>query len=273
MLNPTLIVVHPGAAHRDDFLTTCLLLAEFGVDVPVVRRNPTAEELLNPSVIIADIGGDHNPDLGNFDHHQFPREAEACCSFSLLNQHFGWGLELMSWYEWSVTLDAKGPVNAAKAVGVEGDTMALISPVESVLVFMFSEMETVDGILKDMMAIIGRKIIDRCANLKAEVEILRESASVMQVGELHVLIADGQIFDPASLAVFKEELDVEPAVSFVVDRRGGYSLYRYDDNPQVDFAQIREHELITFAHTSGFCAKTPGCTREELAELVALSTV
>ena len=81
------IVVHPGHAHRDDFLFTCFVLAmckEQGV-VPVVhRRDPTEAELKNPYVVVGDVGERHEPELSNFDHHQFSRDHAPTCALTLL---------------------------------------------------------------------------------------------------------------------------------------------------------------------------------------------
>ena len=82
-----LIVTHPGGAHKDDFLACCLLAHLHGV--PIERREPTASDLADPLICVVDVGGDHNPDLNNFDHHQFPRDADPLCAFSLVLHHLG----------------------------------------------------------------------------------------------------------------------------------------------------------------------------------------
>ena len=66
------IVTHPGGAHKDDLLAVCVLAALHGC--PIVRREPTPEELDDPQVAVVDIGGIHDPARSNFDHHHFPRE-------------------------------------------------------------------------------------------------------------------------------------------------------------------------------------------------------
>ena len=52
-----MILTHPGGAHKDDLLAVCILAAQHGA--PIVRREPTSEELNDPEVAIVDIGGDH----------------------------------------------------------------------------------------------------------------------------------------------------------------------------------------------------------------------
>ncbi len=60
------ILTHPGGAHKDDVLAVCILAARHGC--PIVRREPTPQELDDPEVAIVDIGGVHDPARLNFDH-------------------------------------------------------------------------------------------------------------------------------------------------------------------------------------------------------------
>ena len=50
----SLILTHPGSSHKDEFLACCVLLADHRV--PIVRREPTAGELADPSVAVVDVG-------------------------------------------------------------------------------------------------------------------------------------------------------------------------------------------------------------------------
>jgi uncharacterized UPF0160 family protein len=63
------IIVHGGIFHADDAMAVAALRILLG-DLPVSRRNPTPEELLDPSVLVVDVGGQLDPLRGNFDHHQ-----------------------------------------------------------------------------------------------------------------------------------------------------------------------------------------------------------
>ena len=84
MTDLKLIVTHPGGAHKDDLIATCVLIATHGC--PVERRDPTPEELEDAHVAVVDVGGRHDPALHNYDHHQFPREHEPTCALSLVLQ-------------------------------------------------------------------------------------------------------------------------------------------------------------------------------------------
>ena len=55
------IITHPGGAHKDDFLACSLLVARH--EVPILRRDPSDEELADPSVAVVDVGHLHEPCL------------------------------------------------------------------------------------------------------------------------------------------------------------------------------------------------------------------
>ena len=75
------ILTHPGGAHKDEFLACSVLLALH--PVPLVRREPTPEDLANPAICVVDVGHQHEPALHNFDHHQLPKDHPPTCSLSL----------------------------------------------------------------------------------------------------------------------------------------------------------------------------------------------
>ena len=92
------IVTHPGGAHKDDLLGCCVLIAKYGC--PIVRRDPTEEELTDATVAIVDVGGSHDSALNNFDHHQFPREHPPTCSLSLVLEGFGLYEDALKFCDW-----------------------------------------------------------------------------------------------------------------------------------------------------------------------------
>lgn len=86
------IVTHPGKFHADELFAVAYL-REAGCTAPVSRRVPTPEDLANPRVLIVDVGGQYDPYLLNFDHHQngadLVREnGVPYSSFGLVVKHF-----------------------------------------------------------------------------------------------------------------------------------------------------------------------------------------
>lgn len=65
--------------HADDIACEAWLRLKLGDDFPIHRRNPSDDEMAHPEVIVFDVGGDHNYELSNFDHHQ-DGELPASCN-------------------------------------------------------------------------------------------------------------------------------------------------------------------------------------------------
>jgi uncharacterized UPF0160 family protein len=63
------IVTHPGVFHADDAMSVALTNFLTGTRLPVERRNPTSEELEDPSVLVLDVGGIFDPSRSDYDHH------------------------------------------------------------------------------------------------------------------------------------------------------------------------------------------------------------
>ena len=110
-----LIVTHPGSAHKDDLLAVCVLVAKHGA--PIVRRDPTPDELEDASVAVVDIGGVHDAARMDFDHHHFPREHAPTCALSLVLDHLGLyqdALRFCAWLETAEYFDSRGPKRTAE---------------------------------------------------------------------------------------------------------------------------------------------------------------
>ena len=135
-----LIVTHPGGAHKDDFLACSLLAHLHGV--PIQRRDPTDQDLADSSTCVVDIGGAHDPELNNFDHHQFPRDSPPLCALSLVLQSMGLYEDALSFCAWlrpAEWLDTLGPNETAKLMGIPRTALGeLNSPVDITLLNRFA---------------------------------------------------------------------------------------------------------------------------------------
>ena len=283
-----LIVTHPGGAHKDDFLACSLLVHLHGV--PIQRREPTDEDLEDPSICVVDVGGAHDPERNNFDHHQFPRDAPPLCALSLVLQNLGLYEDALSFCAWlrpAEWLDTLGPNEAAKLMGIPREALgALNSPVDMTLLNRFADHTelTSDSPVYQVMSMVGEDIINYLRNLRERLDYLKEH------GEYWTIETDG---DPIR-ALFVEETDtVKDDPSFGIyafvesegkeseiqamvypDRRGnGYGLTRYNDNQRLDFSQIESHEEVRFAHKKGFVAKVTTTDPIRLKELLKLAVV
>lgn len=64
------IITHTGRAHEDDTIAVAVALHLYP-DAWMERvYQPTPEQLADPSILVIDVGGSHDPSLGNYDHHQ-----------------------------------------------------------------------------------------------------------------------------------------------------------------------------------------------------------
>jgi hypothetical protein len=277
------IITHPGGAHKDEFLACAILLAEH--DVPVLRQDPTEEDLLNPATAVIDIGHRHQPDLHNFDHHQFARDAKPTCSLSLVLDHYGIYADALSfcpWLEVAEWFDCRGPKDTSEWLGVDRETVGkLNSPLDITILQSFakSAQHLPGEPIWELMKMIGEELLQYIRNLRTRIE---EVARVAEVWELHHSEDSFKImFVPRNQNQIEEvsgamgwhikELGLEEDVVAMVypDSRGeGYGMKRFNDCSEMDFSKIANHTSVRFAHARGFIAKVEPVEVGELKQLL-----
>lgn len=283
-----LIVTHPGGAHKDDFLACCLLAHLHGV--PIQRREPTSEDLNNPSTCVVDVGGVHDPTLNNFDHHQFPRDAPPLCALSLLLQSLNLyedALEFCAWLRPAEWLDTLGPNEAAKLMGISRNALsALNSPVDITLLKRFSghvELRP-DSPVYQVMCMVGEDIVSYLRTLRERLDYLKEHSQYWTIEAVGAPVramflpqSDAIAEDPSfGVHAFIESEGMAREIQALVypDRRGdGYGMTRYNDNPRLDFSQIESQGDVRFAHKKGFVAKVEVTDPVRLKELLRMAVV
>lgn len=280
------ILTHPGSAHKDDFLACCLLIARHGL--PVWRREPESADLDDPDVLVVDVGGEHAPERGNFDHHQFPADHEPVCSLSLVLQHLGLYEDARNFCEWlepAEWFDSRGPFATADWLGIERSVVnRLNSPVDITLLRRFAqkrELEPGDPIW-EVMRMIGEDLLMYLRNLRERLDYVSAHASVIEVvgerGGIKVLFmprTDPMPDDPSSgLARYIEQIGQKIDGLIYPDRRGaGFGLSRHEDSERLDFTRIADEADVHFAHARGFVAKTSATDLARLSDLVARALV
>lgn len=81
------IITHDGVFHADDVMAIALIHRLVHPIIPVERtRNISAEDIANPEVWIVDVGGQHDRELNNYDHHQ-DKTLPAACLIVLMELH------------------------------------------------------------------------------------------------------------------------------------------------------------------------------------------
>ncbi len=282
----THIITHPGGAHKDDFLACSLLVHQHRV--PVIRREPTLEDLQDPKVCVVDVGGEHEPERQNFDHHQFPKDHPPVCALSLVLQDLGVyedARQFCDWLEPAEWFDTRGPITTAKWLGVDRDVMfKLNSPIDITLLRRFAGKERLEegDPIWHMMQYLGEDLLDYLKTLRERLDYIAQHAQWWDLDANGV--SSKVLFMPRTEPLPDEPSSglprfvsmsehAESTVALVYpDRRGtGYGLGRYEDFEGLDFAQLDEEADVHFAHNRGFIAKTSAVETERLRELLGLA--
>lgn len=284
----TKIVTHPGKAHRDDLVAVALALT-FVPGATVVRREVESDdpELDDKSVLFLDVGKRHEPELNNFDHHQFSREHTPACALTLLLAHLGiieLAREAWAWLTFTEVADSKGPLVAAKFVTPDMTPEQLrltTSPIESYFLNLFKRQKTLipGDVLHNDLWSMGTDMLDYLRKFSQRIEELRKISNLRRKPHWQFVAVDISRI-PASdspllgLEYYCKDLQkewdgIQVAVTVTQDDRGaGLCLFRRDDYPGLDFASLKAHPDVSFAHPGGFVAKLkPGADWEELIEL------
>jgi len=282
----TVILTHPGSAHKDEFLACSVLLALH--PVPIVRREPTAADLSDPGIAVVDVGHRHEPALNNFDHHQLPKDHPPTCSLSLVLQHLGIYADARQFCEWlepAEWFDCRGPVSTAAFLGVDRAVLPkLNSPTDTTLLRRFalaSRLEAADP-LWAVMRLIGEDLLDYVRSLRARLDFIARHAEIWDLpltdppAQVLFLPRTEPLPDDPSLGLdrYIESRGLAAAVvgTVVPDRRNvGYGLSRFQDKPVLDFTRLAATPGVHFAHARGFVAKTTLTSPAELRTLLALA--
>lgn len=285
VLKANVIVTHPKRAHRDDFLTCCLLMHLLGGSVPVHRRMPTREDLQSAEVIVVDVGKVHDPACNNFDHHQFEDGPPQCALTLVLKalRVYSLARAMWDWVEPTEILDVRGFRHLVKWSGIPSAKriMAMHSPIEKSLLKQFEcALSLYPGnSLYEIMVAIGSDLMDDLDTAKRRIAVLRKENVVYTVpagtafralpknaGEMPVVL---------EIAVNRYFSDVDVVISD--DRyHAGWLLYlRPKSQEQWDFRRVckRKFDFTSIAdEENGVWMKTNRpLDPEELNELLLIA--
>lgn len=278
------IVTHPGGAHKDDLLAVCVLVAQHAV--PVLRREPTPEDLADESVAVIDIGGSHDPSRGNFDHHHFPREHAPTCALSLVLEHQGLyedAKRFCDWLEPAEWFDSRGPTKTAKWLEVPRQAISqLHSPIDMTLLRRFARSAQLrpGEPLYRFMQMVGEDLLEYLAQVRAQIAFVDAHAQrwpIPAAGDdviqaIFLPRTDPPVDEPSNaIKNFIRARELQATIAAIVypDRRGeGYGIARYEDHPRLDFSRVGEEADVVFAHKSGFMCKVSATEPDRLRDLV-----
>ncbi|TFG12205.1 MAG: hypothetical protein EU535_06480 [Promethearchaeota archaeon] len=273
----TIIITHPGSAHLDDFLSTCLVLYRARDIEEVHRREPTQEEINDPSIWKLDVGDKHEPDLRCYDHHQY---AMNDCTLSLLLK--GWdlldkALTVHTWLKIVIANDVGGAKEVTKILNVSYTTLEYLdSYVERKILELFEKKKkfTRQNALFSLMKIIGQKFfieIDEYFTLKEELE---GKIEFLRIKDVPIVSCYKDVkFSRMLLRLLNEKKrevfqDEKGGIAIYPNTRppGTIALSRYHDDKRVDFTRISHYEKVTFAHPKGFFASLDPLSDYELEQ-------
>ena len=280
------ILTHPGSAHKDEFLACCLLAAVS--EVPISRREPTQRDLDDPAMAVVDVGGEHNPERGNFDHHQFPKDHPPTCSLSLVLMDLGLyedARQYCDWLEVAEWFDTRGPVETAAWLGVERELLAkLNSTVDLTLLRRFASMSEIrpGEPMFEVMKWVGGDLIGYLRSLREKLNEIARTCEIWEITHpaeifrILFLPRSANISEDASagLARYAAGLPEDQRVVGMVypDRRGaGFALSRFNDHLGLDFTRVAMEPDVHFAHARGFVAKSSANDPARIRELLEKS--
>ncbi|MEZ4601578.1 MAG: MYG1 family protein [Syntrophotaleaceae bacterium] len=254
------IVVHPGNAHRDDFLSVCVLLATCG-DAAVFRCQPTEEDLADPETFVIDVGMEYDPEKHNFDHHH---DRTLPCAFHLIMQHLGYhedAMQVYGWYPIMNMMDVDGPHKTAEDLGVDpGFLLASSSPIDGYVLSRFSLVSSLGkrDLIYKFMKEMGKALIGLIDQKKQRLELLKKEARVVEVKQFRAIVSTISEEPKLSMELFFRHL-ADPGIVMCITpsvRCRGWELLRLGNSSIVDFRTIANHPGIDFVHANGYVATT-----------------
>jgi hypothetical protein len=273
-------VTHGGYAHFDDYLTFGLLTALSGHHFPLFRREPTQGELNDPYVVVFDVGGKHNPDLLNWDHHQLTvTEEHPDCSYSLLLKDMGMWDEFCDIHNWAlpkVIMDCLGPRPFARSVGLTprmGSVLSTFSPLEELAL---KNLERIKGSIPGdcpQARELGITVLEKVRVLRPAIENARKTVITYSTRGVKIAAwSQDEGMDPDITG--KVARDLGAGITVTKDtRRSGWTLFRIDDHPRVCFLGLTSVPDIVFSHTEGYMAKTSDLDFQSAVKLARLGVL
>tara|TARA_B110000003_G_C16637958_1_gene529074 strand:+ start:1501 stop:2361 length:861 start_codon:yes stop_codon:yes gene_type:complete len=280
------IVTHPGGAHKDELLACALLIADH--PIRIFRRSLSADDLAASDVAVVDIGHCYQPELLNFDHHQFDRGAEPTCSVSLVLQHLGLyqaAQKFCKWLPFTERLDCYGPQATADWLGLNRSQFAAMnSPLDIGLLSLFGQQtELCPGDpLFEIIRSIGAELINFLKLQSSRITYLEQHVQVWDffvAGQVRKVLFLAKSSDQpdrvtAAFSDYIESANLAQSLSALVypdSRSEGYGLKRFEDASPIYLSAIATEPDVHFVHASGFLAKTSASDSIRIRQLLEIA--
>jgi hypothetical protein len=230
------------------------------------RETVTPEELDDPGVVVFDTGRRHEPDLNNFDHHQFDESAPPSCALSLYLQHLGYyklARAVWPWLEFREILDTCGVQGIIGRYGLASakDAVPFFSPVEKAILDMLSHAVriTPDNFLHMLLRRIGETMLSELERYTEQMELLGQHTSTFTTATGSVVMQ----VDPEFLGVTSHTVEAfcqlhHPEVDIIClaeKAHQGWTIVARHDGTDFGLAEKGPVKL-NFVHDLGHVAKT-----------------
>jgi hypothetical protein len=210
---------------------------------------------------------------------------------------------LTKWYPSLIELDSKGPFQWAASRGLPEFPWGLVGAVDGPVKSLFEDYEgdnciisggiagDADDDIVGILYIIAHRHVEYTMQLQRSYRICMGSELVEIAGVKGIIIESTEV---EATQQFRDKLAEEGKVlGFCVsrDERGdGWALYRFNDDPRIDFSKhivqpegadaavanaterpVEYIDGVVFAHPNGFISKTTNVSRERALQLVELA--
>ncbi|MCC5850578.1 MAG: MYG1 family protein [Verrucomicrobia bacterium] len=273
---PTLILTHPGSAHADDLIACTVCSAVHG-GLPIERRSPTEADLADPGTAVLDQGLRWEPALWNFDHHQDDPSVYGRCATSLLLEHL---LrispqelpEQVPWLPAFECWDARGPGALGRSHGLDmAQTISIqYDPTGMLLRDIFAAQTHIapDQPLGQILKAMGQRLLDDIDQRRTDFALLDDRVQCVESAGLSGLLLEPLPGEDDLPKFMKEWIALRhPKIAFYItlNRRGGISLTRWGENPDLNFHRLQDRSDIRYTHPGGFLAVFQGPISEALS--------
>jgi hypothetical protein len=179
------------------------------------------------------------------------------------------------WYPTLIATDVFGPTALSKRHGVSVEDFQDLtgSPTDGFLTRLFEHNDTIypSSMLWPILYNLGKDVILNAC-------VRHEELSSINPETFYCLGIRGAIlktWSPVFDLYRREQKRLGTPVTIAIypdDRGPGWTLFRYDDDPRVDFSRLTGNESILFAHRGGFTAKTKSkCPMKHVMVLISLA--
>ncbi|MHA1758821.1 MAG: MYG1 family protein [Promethearchaeota archaeon] len=257
------IITHPGSAHLDDFLSSCLVIYKSGDIEKIYRKEPDISEIEDPNIWKLDVGDKFDPAIKCYDHHNVTIED---CTLSLLLKDWGiWEKAniVHNWLKVAVVKDAKGPKEVLNLLNISYTALnGLDSFIERTILGIFEKKDVINrkSALFSLMKTIGKRFFTQIDEYFKVLKLVEANAEYKKIKGVPIVM----YYENARHSSMLVRILNEKKKEFFGDERGGIVIFpnnrpegtiglkKYDNDRRVDFSKIAKYEKVVYTHPQGF---------------------